>query len=237
MRMRSLRWIGVGLVLCHGVVLAGPFEDAALAFDRHDFAKSRALLQPLAAGDHAAAAELLGRLYEQGSGVPRDLATAARWWRKAAEEGDARAQLELGLALLKGEGATADSAAGLEWLRRSADGGYAPAQERLGSLYFLGFAGLARDPVAAVAWWAKAAERGDGNAQFSLGRMYAGQFPPERSGVARDEVAAYKWFSLSARTPGIQQDDAAEALESLSRRLSPADLARARKLLAGASRP
>ena len=39
----------------------------------------------------------LGLLYDNGKGVPQDHAEAVKWYRKAAEQGDADAQCQLGL--------------------------------------------------------------------------------------------------------------------------------------------
>lgn len=39
----------------------------------------------------------LGLMYYQGDGVAKDIATAAGWWRKAADQGNAAAELQLGL--------------------------------------------------------------------------------------------------------------------------------------------
>jgi TPR repeat protein len=35
-------------------------------------------------------------MYDNGQGVPQDYATAVRWYRKAAEQGYAKAQFNLG---------------------------------------------------------------------------------------------------------------------------------------------
>ena len=36
-------------------------------------------------------------MYAQGRGMPQDFGEAAKWYRKAAEQGDALAQFNLGL--------------------------------------------------------------------------------------------------------------------------------------------
>ena len=41
----------------------------------------------------------LGLMYSQGKGVAQDYATAASWYRKAAEQGYASAQYNLGAAM------------------------------------------------------------------------------------------------------------------------------------------
>ena len=46
----------------------------------------------------------LGRMYLTGLGVPPNHAEAAAWFRRAAEQGDADAQLNLGIMYLVGRG-------------------------------------------------------------------------------------------------------------------------------------
>jgi Sel1 repeat len=43
-------------------------------------------------------------MYDNGQGVPRNDAQAIKWYRKAAEQGDAVAQFNLGVMYAKGEG-------------------------------------------------------------------------------------------------------------------------------------
>ena len=43
-------------------------------------------------------------MYRQGHGVPQDYAQAAVWYRKAAEQGDAGAQFNLGTMCYSGRG-------------------------------------------------------------------------------------------------------------------------------------
>jgi peptidoglycan hydrolase-like protein with peptidoglycan-binding domain len=68
-----------------------------------------------------------GAAYEAG-----DYAEAAKWWRKAAEQGDAYAQYNLGLMYAKGEGVTQDDVEAVKWYRKAADQGLAEAQYNLG---------------------------------------------------------------------------------------------------------
>ena len=44
-------------------------------------------------------------MYRDGRGVPRDTAEAIAWFRKAADRGEADAQIELGILLSPGHGA------------------------------------------------------------------------------------------------------------------------------------
>src|ERR1035437_8146301 len=54
-----------------------------------------ALLAKAKAGD-ASSQVSVGNAYAKGEGVPQDYAQAAVWYRKAAEQGDAKAQYSLG---------------------------------------------------------------------------------------------------------------------------------------------
>ena len=42
--------------------------------------------------------------YDKGEGVPKDLPEAAKWWRKAADQGFAEAQRNFGICFLRGDG-------------------------------------------------------------------------------------------------------------------------------------
>jgi hypothetical protein len=58
----------------------------------------------------------LAIMYEQGQGVPADKATAMRWYDKAANRGDALAQLNLGKKLAAGQDAKKDPVQAYKWL-------------------------------------------------------------------------------------------------------------------------
>ena len=73
----------------------------------------------------------LGMLHHQALGGARDPAEAARWWRMAAERGDADAQAMLGAALHLGAGVPKDPVAALAWLTRASRGGSAHAERYL----------------------------------------------------------------------------------------------------------
>jgi hypothetical protein len=77
-------------------VLAGPLEDAVASIDRKDYATALQLLLPLAKKGNAKAQLFVGGLYVEGKGVPRDSNEGMKWYRSAAEQGDAAAQVALG---------------------------------------------------------------------------------------------------------------------------------------------
>ena len=98
-------------------------------------------------------------MYANGEGVPEDDAEAVRWYRLAAEQGNATAQLNLGVMYAKGEGVPKDDAEAVRWFRLAAEQGYAAAQLNLGVMYDNG-RGVPEDDVTAYAWLNIAAEQG-----------------------------------------------------------------------------
>ena len=65
----------------------------------------------------------LGFMYATGEGIADD-AEAVRWWRRAAEQGDARAQYSLGAMYANGKGIAEDDAEAVRWWRRAAEQGH-----------------------------------------------------------------------------------------------------------------
>jgi uncharacterized protein len=90
---------------------------------------------------------------------PQDYAAAVSWYRKAAAQGDERAQLNLGIMYVKGQGVPQDDAAAVSWYRKAADQNYMFAQFNLGLMYLYGV-GVPQDFVAAARWFRKAADQG-----------------------------------------------------------------------------
>jgi len=63
--------------------------------------------------------------------VKADKKEAVKWYRKAAEQGDAEAQFNLGRAFVNGEGVDKDKMEAVKWLRLAAEQGYEDAEEML----------------------------------------------------------------------------------------------------------
>jgi TPR repeat protein len=74
-------------------------------------------------------------MYGNGLGVARDEAEAARWYKKAAELGDAEAQFKLGNMFYQGDGVPKDNVEARRWYRMAADQGHAESQRALQLLY------------------------------------------------------------------------------------------------------
>ena len=93
----------------------------------------------------------LGAVYASGNGVPLDYAEAVRWYRRAAEQGQAAAQVRLAKMYDEGKGVTQDYAESARWCRAAADQGNEEAQIVLSGRYEDG-RGVPQDYVLAHKW-------------------------------------------------------------------------------------
>ncbi len=135
----------------------------------------------------------LGQLYLSGGvSILQDFEEAAKWYRKAADQGHPRGQSSLGVLYGYGWGVPQDLAESAKWWRKAAEQGDSNAQDRLGEKYYKG-EGVPKDYVEAMKWYRKAAYQGNSGAQSALGSMYL-----EGAGVPKDDAEAYAWFSRTA---------------------------------------
>ena len=113
----------------------------------------------------------------------------------------------------------------LHWFRAAAAQGDPYGQFALGYLFEHG-RGVARDDRAASNWYRVAAEQGNLAAQNNLGLMY------ERGrGVPRDYVMAYLWYARAASSLGPDRDKATRNLDQVRRKMTPAQIDAAKRLL------
>src|ERR1700751_4216115 len=117
---------------------AGPFEDAAAAHNKGDYATAFRLWRPFADQGNANAQVNLGLMYAKGQGTPQNYAEALKWFRLAANQGETAAQFNLGLMYATGEGVPQDYAEALKWYRLAAAQGNANAQSNLAVMYVKG---------------------------------------------------------------------------------------------------
>ena len=70
--------------------------------------------------------------YAEGSGVAKDEAEAVKWYRLAADQGNASAQRNLGVMYAQGRGVAKGYAEAVMWLQKAANQGNTDAQRILG---------------------------------------------------------------------------------------------------------
>ena len=114
-------------------------------------------------------------------------------YRKAAEQGHAEAQCQLGFCYACGTGVGQDFVEAVKWYRKAAEQGHAGSQYELGRCYFDG-TGVEQDHTEAVRWYRKAAEQGDAAAQHCLGFCY-----DHGTGVGQDNTEAVNWYHKAAK--------------------------------------
>jgi TPR repeat protein len=151
-------------------------------------------LRPLIAALFLAAGPVLAVPLEDGEAAysRKDYATALRLFRPLAQDGNAKAQRNLGLMYEIGRGVPKDYQQAIVWYRKAADQGDAFAQFNLGLMYHNGD-GVPRDYQQAMVWYRKAADQGDTDAQVNLGVMYG-----KGQGGHKDVQQAYFWFLLAS---------------------------------------
>ena len=137
----------------------------------------------------------IGLFYDDtkyGKDVPVDLKEAVKWYKKAAEQGYAGAQCNLGVMYRNGSGVEKNYEKAVEWYRKAADQGYAKAQCKLGFMYSNGY-GVEKDYGKALEWNRKAADQGYAKAQNNLGLVYDNGY-----GVEKDYEKAVEWYHKAA---------------------------------------
>jgi TPR repeat protein len=131
-------------------------------------------------------------MFYLGKGEPQDYTEAVRWYRKAADQGYAKAQFNLSDMYRDGKGVPQDYAEAVRWCRKAAEQGDTKAQDGLAFMFYQG-QGLPQDYTEAVRWYRKAADQGDAMAQDGLGFMYY-----QGKGVSKDYAEAIRWYHKAA---------------------------------------
>jgi len=114
-----------------------------------------------------------------------DHRTAVAKFRKAAEQGDARAQSSLASMYYNGLGIPKDYKQALYWYSKAAEQGLASAQFTLGLMYAEGV-GVPKDNEKALFWYTKAAEQGHPEALGIKRKWTIARQTTPRGGAARD---------------------------------------------------
>ena len=125
-----------------------------------------------------------------------DYATALHGFRIHAEQGNARAQFNLGFMYYHSQGVRSGWTEAARWYHLAAEQGEVCAQLELGLMYELG-AGVRQEGSKAVRWYRLAAEAGVADAQTRLASVYYdGRIVP------RDYGETVRWYRAAA-----EQDD------------------------------
>ena len=156
----TLTWIAI---LVFG---AGLITDALVA----GLPTAEELRSAAEAGDPWAQLNL-GAAYDHGlAGMPRDPRQAVIWYRRAAEQGLAKAEFNLAHCLVTGCDGTTDPAEARRWMRQAAEQDMADAQFLYGVMLAEGLGGPV-DHAEARRWLQRAARAGQVDAADYLARF------------------------------------------------------------------
>lgn len=163
-------------------------RDWTLPSTKRELGKALPLLIGAADQGNADAQVMLGSIYKDGKGVPKNYAEALRWFHKSAAQGNAHAQFGIGIMYNDGRGVETNFEEAVKWYTMAAAQDHTNAKFLLGIMYYMG-QGVEQSDQIAVEWFMKAASQGNDGAQFSMGLMY------ERGkGVTQSYATAVKWF-------------------------------------------
>lgn len=204
------------LALVYGIGRLVPRDEAAAQRWMLKSAEQGYVPAEAAVGEHY--------LDKHRSGPVPNYADADRWLRLAATQGDAEAQLWLGLGYERGYFGDIDNQEALKWLRESADQGLPDAQFRLGQMYEYR-EGVRKSNARAAYWFRRAADH------FS---DVSGVFPAEvelvymyRDGRLKgNDVEAYMWFAVVGSSVDPPTDD---DVKEVAKRMTKADIAEAQQ--------
>ena len=141
----------------------------------------------------------LGNCYKNGKGVEKNYKEAVKWFKKAAEKGNAWAMNNLGNCYKNGKGVEKNEAEAEKWYKKAfslflqeAKEGNDTAMCNLGWCYKNGN-GVEKNYEEAVKWYKKAAEKGNDTAMCNLGICYE-----NGEGVEKNYEEAVKWYKKAA---------------------------------------
>ncbi len=117
--MKHLKISLLSVLLLAGVANAELISNVPLDVSRFELMDISSLASQANSNNHHAQFFLAKRL-QKGEGVAKDPTKAVYWYTRAAEQGIAPAQLNLGLMYLRGEGVKADMNQGRAWLEKAA---------------------------------------------------------------------------------------------------------------------
>lgn len=206
-------------------VSAATISSAKAAIEAKDYKTALKELAPLVSAGKPSATNLMGKMYQNGWGVPASLDRAKTYYKKGARtghidsvnslralddieylkelekvktkaaEGNASAQNRYGEMLEYGFGVERNPKAAFDQYKLAADQGYVAAQHNIGRSFNFG-TGTKQDYVQAENWYRIAANKGYNQSMFYLGTLYATAHGKDNS--ADQDIIAFAWMHNAA---------------------------------------
>ena len=170
-----------------------------------DFQKT---LENAKSGDSSAQFALAYDYYENGKeGIRKDKVKAAKWYYKAAVQGHAAAQNNLGKCYYDGEGVLEDREEAFSWFQKAANQGDKVGQCNVALCYEIG-EGVVQNKTEAYKWYRKSAENGYAKAQCWMGDYYCKEKKVYHYGLGskEDEDELLKWYNMAAEQGYVEAE-------------------------------
>ncbi len=169
------------------------YEQGLRAFRAGEMSEALRIWRELAEQGDTASQYGVGVVLERGGdGVQQDLAAAAEWYQRAADQGLPAAQNNLGLLYARGRGVPQDPVRAAAMWESAAKEDHPMAQYNLGLAFYRG-TGVEKDRTRAHQWFRRAAQSGLTDAQFALAQLYR-----LGVGVEKDSGRALAWYERAA---------------------------------------
>lgn len=187
----------LALLLAAVLLLCAPFALAETAAENTKEISFADLLSAAESGDVNAQLQV-ALAYNQGSEeVEKDAQASYDWFMKAAEQGNAIGQYNVGVMHLTGQLGEVDYPTALLWLEKAARQNHPYALVNLGAMYEAGL-GVDADTEKALAYYQQAADLDNGLACLQLGQLYYSSQEPD------GKVKAYELFVKGAELGNSQ---------------------------------
>ncbi|MDQ7019351.1 MAG: peptidoglycan-binding protein [Robiginitomaculum sp.] len=177
------------------------FQLASAKLDAGDTKDGVALMRQAANRGLPIAQYRLGKLYEEGTGVPKDLTESRRWTERAANGGNRRAMHNLAMMYAEGSSVPQSYETAAKWFQEAARMGLTNSQYNLAFLYEQGL-GVPESLAQAYAWYSIAAKAGDKGAKERADEIGA-TLPSSAKNEANTIIANFRPRPLDLAANGV----------------------------------
>lgn len=171
--------------------LAG-IEEAVKSFEEKDFPQALSEFTYLADEGNPTAVYYLGKMYNEGLGVPQNKELALEYFKRADSAYNTEATVQLAKAFLADDQPENYKDLAIQYLKKAAYAGNAEALYMLGNIYAEGIL-VPKEYTYAFGYYLLGALKGDKKAQHQLSMCYF-----KGRGTTQDYENGLKWLSKSA---------------------------------------
>lgn len=185
-------------------IYASSYKEGLKLYQNEEYKKAYTIFKDLEEKNDIDSMLLLGRMYIEGKGVPKNEDTGEKVYKKAfgiafdnAKNGNARAEAHLGYMYANGYGVQKNNKKAIYWYQKSADEGDSYGQLRLGHVYSSGRLGTLKSLKKAIYWYEKSALQNNVRAQESLADLYSDKSTDYISGGSSkrdDSLKSIDWY-------------------------------------------